>query len=42
VDIKSTIMFLRVFNRKAVVYLILLPLAMTILFSVFINLNTTW
>ncbi|HLB47789.1 MAG TPA: permease [Anaerolineales bacterium] len=42
VDLKSTIMFLRVFNRKAVVYLILLPLAMTILFSVFINLNTTW
>jgi hypothetical protein len=42
VDLKSTLMFLRVFNRKAVVYLILLPLAMTILFSVFINLNTTW
>lgn len=42
VDIKSTIMFLRVFKRRAVAYLILLPLAMTILFSVFINLNTTW
>jgi len=42
VDIKSTIMFLGVFKRRAVVYLILLPLVMTILASVFINLNTTW
>ncbi|MBI3242757.1 MAG: permease [Chloroflexi bacterium] len=42
VDIKSTIMFLGVFKRRAVVYLILLPLVMIILASVFINLNTTW
>lgn len=42
VDIKSTLMFLGVFKRRAVVYLILLPLVMTILASVFINLNTTW
>lgn len=42
VDIKSTLLFLRVFKRRAVVYLILLPLAMTILFSVFMNLNTTF
>jgi uncharacterized membrane protein YraQ (UPF0718 family) len=42
VDIKSTLMYLGVFKRRAVVYLILLPLVMTILASVFINLNTTW
>jgi len=42
VDIKSTLMFLGVFRRRAVVYLILLPLLMTILAGVFINLNTTW
>jgi len=42
VDIKSTIMYLGVFKRRAVVYLILLPLIMTILAAVFINLNTTW
>lgn len=39
VDIKSTLLFLRVFKRRAVVYLILLPLAMTILFAVFLNFN---
>lgn len=42
VDIKSTLMFLGVFKRRAVAYLILLPLLMTILAGVFINLNTTW
>jgi hypothetical protein len=42
VDIKSTLMFLGVFRRRAVLYLILLPLLMTILFTVFINLNTAW
>ncbi len=41
-DIKSALMFLGVFKRRAVVYLILLPLVMIILASVFINLNTTW
>jgi uncharacterized membrane protein YraQ (UPF0718 family) len=38
VDIKSTLMFLGVFRRKTVVYLILLPLAMTIVAAVFLNL----
>jgi uncharacterized membrane protein YraQ (UPF0718 family) len=42
VDIKSTLMFLGLFRRRAVLYLILLPLVMTILAAVFINLNTTW
>lgn len=42
VDIKSTLMFLGVFRRRTVLYLILLPLLMTILAGVFINLNTTW
>ncbi|MBM4423296.1 MAG: permease [Chloroflexi bacterium] len=42
VDIKSVIMFSRVFQRKAVAYLIILPLAMTILFAVFMNFNTAW
>lgn len=38
VDIKSMLMFLGVFQRKAVLYLILLPLLMTMLFGVWINL----
>jgi uncharacterized membrane protein YraQ (UPF0718 family) len=42
VDIKSTLMFLGLFRRRAVLYLILLPLVMTILAAVFINLNTSW
>jgi uncharacterized membrane protein YraQ (UPF0718 family) len=42
VDIKSTLLFLRVFKPRAVVYLILLPLAMTLLFAVFMNLNVGW
>jgi uncharacterized protein len=42
VDIKSTLMFLGVFRRRTVVYLILLPLMMTILLTVAINLNTVW
>lgn len=42
VDIKSTIMYLGVFKRRAVLYLILLPLIMTLLAAVFINLNTSW
>jgi hypothetical protein len=42
VDIKSSLMFMGVFKRKTVVYLILLPLLMTVLAAVFINLNTTW
>ncbi|HLF00940.1 MAG TPA: permease, partial [Anaerolineales bacterium] len=39
VDIKSVMLFQRVFKRKAVAYLVLLPLAMTLLFAVFMNLN---
>ncbi len=42
VDIKSTLMFLGVFKRKYVAYLILLPFLMTLLLSVFINLNVNW
>lgn len=42
VDIKSTLMFLGLFRRRTVAYLILLPLLMTILAAVFINLNTSW
>lgn len=39
VDIKSTLMFLGVFRRKTVAYLIALPLLMTTLIAVFVNLN---
>jgi uncharacterized membrane protein YraQ (UPF0718 family) len=42
VDIKSTLMFLGVFKRRTVAYLVLLPLMMTIVLTVAINLNTTW
>jgi uncharacterized membrane protein YraQ (UPF0718 family) len=41
VDIKSTMMFLGVFRRKIVVYLIVLPLLLTTLIAVFINLNVS-
>jgi uncharacterized membrane protein YraQ (UPF0718 family) len=40
VDIKSTMMYLQVFRRKTVVYLIVLPLLMTILAAVFMNYYT--
>lgn len=39
VDIKSTMMFLGVFKRRAVAYLILLPFLMNLLFGVLINLS---
>jgi hypothetical protein len=39
VDIKSTLLYLQVFKRRTVVYMILLPLLMVVLASVFINLN---
>lgn len=39
VDIKSTLMFLGVFRRKIVAYLILLPLLMTLLIGIWTNLN---
>lgn len=42
VDIKSTLMFLGVFNRRTVVYLIVLPLLMTLLAGVWLNLNVVF
>jgi uncharacterized membrane protein YraQ (UPF0718 family) len=39
VDIKSTLMFAGVFRKRGIAYLVLLPLVMTILATVFINLN---
>jgi uncharacterized membrane protein YraQ (UPF0718 family) len=39
VDIKSTLLFLGVFKRRVVAYLILLPLQLTFLLAVFANLN---
>jgi hypothetical protein len=42
VDIKSTLMFARVFHTKVVVYLIVLPFLVTALLAVFINLNLSW
>ncbi len=41
VDIKSTAMYLAVFRTRAVIYLILLPLMMTMLFSIWFNLNVS-
>lgn len=38
VDIKSTLMFIRVFRRRGVVYLVLFPLLLTLLFTVSWNL----
>jgi uncharacterized membrane protein YraQ (UPF0718 family) len=42
VDIKSTLMFLSVFRRRTVLYLILLPLLMTMLIAVWLNLNVAF
>lgn len=42
VDIKSTLMFLGVFRRKTVMYLIILPLLAAILIGLVINLNLGW
>jgi hypothetical protein len=39
VDIKSTAMFLGVFQRRPVLYLVLLPMAMALLLGVYLNLN---
>jgi uncharacterized membrane protein YraQ (UPF0718 family) len=39
VDIKSVLLYLQVFRRKTVLYMVLLPMLMTILAAVFINLN---
>jgi uncharacterized membrane protein YraQ (UPF0718 family) len=42
VDIKSTLMFLQVFRRRTVVYLIMLPLLMTILVALILNYYTSF
>jgi uncharacterized membrane protein YraQ (UPF0718 family) len=42
VDVKNTLMFLSVFRRRTVIYLILLPLFMIVLVCVFINFNVSW
>ncbi|MBC7812241.1 MAG: permease [Burkholderiales bacterium] len=42
VDIKSTLMFLGVFRRRTVVYLIVLPLLMTMLIGIWTNLNLSF
>ncbi len=42
VDIKSTLMFLGVFKRRIVIYLIALPFLLTLLFGIWLNLNVTF
>jgi uncharacterized membrane protein YraQ (UPF0718 family) len=42
VDIKSALMFLGVFKRRTVLYLILLPLMLTLFITVFLSLNVRW
>ncbi len=42
VDIKSVMMFLGVFRRRIVLYLVLLPLMMSLFMAVFLNLNVGW
>ncbi|MCE7946240.1 MAG: permease [Chloroflexi bacterium CFX4] len=39
VDIKATLMYLSVFKRRVVFYMVILPLLMSLLFGIFINLN---
>jgi uncharacterized membrane protein YraQ (UPF0718 family) len=39
VDIKSVLLFLTVFRRRTTLYLVLLPLMMTLLIGVYLNLN---
>ena len=39
VDIKSTLMFLGVFKRRTVLYLIVLPMLLTLLIGIWMNLN---
>jgi hypothetical protein len=42
VDVKSTLMFLSLFRRRIVFYLVLLPFLLVTMLSVFINLNVSW
>ena len=39
VDIKSTMMYLGVFKRRTVLYMIILPLLMSVFFGIWLNLN---
>jgi uncharacterized membrane protein YraQ (UPF0718 family) len=40
VDIKSTLMYLQVFKHKTVIYLITIPLLMSIMFGLILNYYT--
>ena len=42
VDIKSALMFMGVFQRRVVLYLILLPLMTTLTITVYLSLNVSW
>lgn len=42
VDVKSSLMFLTVFRRRVVAYLILLPFLLNLVIAVFVNLNLRW
>jgi uncharacterized membrane protein YraQ (UPF0718 family) len=42
VDIKSSLMFMGIFKRRVVAYLILLPMLFTLVIAIFINLNLGW
>lgn len=42
VDVKSVLMFLSVFRRRIVLYLVLLPLMMSLFIAVYLNLNASW
>jgi uncharacterized membrane protein YraQ (UPF0718 family) len=42
VDVKSVLMFLSVFRRRVALYLVLLPLMMSLLMAVYFNLNVGW
>jgi len=42
VDIKSSLMYLSIFKRRAVVYLILLTFTMTLAVTLYVNLNLGW
>ena len=42
VDIKSVIMFSSVFRRRVVLYLVLLPLMMSLFLGVYLNMNIGW
>jgi uncharacterized membrane protein YraQ (UPF0718 family) len=39
VDIKSTMMYLGIFNRKTVLYMVILPLLMAVFMGIWLNLN---